>query len=245
MKNSLLKSALLLVSVLFFSCQVEPLDPALASTINNGSNGSSNVSDYWPAAVDNTWNYNQNSVAQSPSKILSTEVINGATYYNFSNVLGQSSSAAANVSLQLRKNNGDYFIRMPSFTVNYGGGLSAQSTTAEFLMFKDYLDVNQTWTSNYSQTFTYNMPAIPATTTNVVLQGTMLEKNVSLTVSGVSYSNVIKFKVVQTATIQGQATSTTTTSNYWFAKNVGCIKAISQSTGTADTTTELTSYVLH
>lgn len=227
----------------FFSCQVEPIDPALAAQANQNANTNNQAVDYWPTAINNSWNYNQNGTPQTPMKIISTEVTNGFTYFNFDNIFGQSPSTSANVNLKLRKNQGDYFIKIPSFTINYGGGLSAQASEIEYLLFKDYVNVNDTWTSSYIQTFTFNNPVIPATTTNAVINGTMLEKNTSLAVNGVSYNNVIKFQIIQNVTTQGQ--TNIVTSYYWFAKGVGCIKSITQSSGSSDTIMELVSYTLH
>lgn len=235
-----------LASILFFSCEVEPIDPQLLNQVNtNNPNNPNNpvVADYWPAAINNSWTYNQNGTPQTPMKIISTEVSNGATYYNFDNFFGQTAAISANVNLKLRKNQGSYYMKLPSFTVDYGGGLTAQASEVEYLLFKDFVNVNDTWTSNYSQTFTFNNPIIPTTTTNAIVNGTMLEKNISLTVNNVAYTNVIKFKIVQNVTVQGQVS--TVTSNYWFAKGVGCIKVITQSAGSPDTTMELISYTLN
>lgn len=241
MKIKFIKILAVITTTFFASCTVESIDPALANQINTGNiDTNAAVVDYWPSVVNNTWTYNQNGTPQTPMKIISSEVVNGKTYYTFNNLFGQSTSAMANVTLKLRKNQGEYFIKASDFPFT-AGGFTGQASGFEYLLFKDFVNVNDTWTTSFTQNFTFNNPSIPSTTSSTVVDGTMLEKNTSIVVNGVTFNNVIKFKVVQKVTLSGQVT--TSTSFYWYAKGVGCVKSIISS-GTQDTTSELQTYNL-
>lgn len=243
MKIKFINILAVLTTLFFASCSVESIDPALAKQINNDTNSNPNavVADYWPSVVNNNWTYTQNGVDQTPMKIISTEVLSGKTYYTFNNLFGQSASTSANITLKLRKNQGEYYIKALDFPFT-SGGFSGQASGFEYLLFKDNVNINETWTTNFTQTFTFNNPSIPSTTSATVIDGTMLEKNTSIVVNGVTFNDVIKFKVIQKVTLQTQVT--TTTSYYWYAKGVGCVKSIIQNAGTPDTVSELKAYNL-
>ncbi|OWP75419.1 hypothetical protein BWK62_12080 [Flavobacterium oreochromis] len=244
MKIKFINILAVLTTLFFASCSVESIDPVLPKQINNDTNSNPNgvVVDYWPSVVNNNWTYTKKGVAQTPMKVMSTEVLRGKTYYTFNNLFGQSASVSAKVTMQLRKNNGDYYLRVPGFTADLGTTGTAQSTEFEYLLFKDYVNLNDTWTSNFTQTFTYSNPVIPSVVTSTVIDGTMLGKDTSIVVNGVTFNNVIKFKVIQKTTVLMQVTTTTT--YYWYAKGVGCVKSIIQNTGTSDTVSELQTYNL-
>jgi hypothetical protein len=97
----------------------------------------------------------------------------------------------------------------------------------EYTMFKDNLDAGQTWTQTVNQVTSYDMEGIPDITSTLTFTGTIMEKDISLEVEGHTYTNVIKSKLVMQVSTMG--ISTTVTSYYWFAKDIGPIK--SESTG--------------
>jgi hypothetical protein len=244
---------ILFTAISLTSCETEPLDSELdlndfISDSNPNSNGSGNnnsgggvsTGDYWPTTINNEWTFNQNGVALEPMKIVSTSSIGGATYYNFNNLFGQGTSTTANVAMSVKKDNGDYYIKVGDINSD-AGGLTFVTTGYEFIALKDYLDVNGTWNGSFSQTSTYSDPNIPSITYNSTYIGTILEKGITVTVGGESFNNVIKFKISQTTNILGQSTVSETT--YWYAKDVGPIKSSIASQGQSYVN-ELSSYML-
>ena len=248
----------LLLGTLFslVSCTTsnEPIDPKIKSQLNSGT-GSGGTStggvsslngDYWPAAINNQWSYSRNGVAQAPTKMISLNQINGQSYYTFDNPPGGATGTSTGgitltVTTRLRKNAGDYFIRYDnqSFT---SPTISGSQTDFEFIILKDYLNVGETWTSNYSQTTTYSNPIFPAIITNISVLGTIIDKGITYLNNGVSYNDVIKVKLKQTVT--STAGNSSTENYYWFAKKIGLIR-VENTVTSATTTTVLNSYILN
>lgn len=252
------KLLIILFSVfLFASCTDEALDPVLANQIaqqqaddnNNGGGGNGGGStlsgDYWPTALNNEWIMKLNGVEQPPMKIISIDNINSFTYYTFSQASGQGGSASASGTQRLRKNSGDYYMKLEDMNINAGGFTGVQ-TGFEMLLFKDYLNAGETWTGNYVQTTTYNNPIIPVISMNTNYTCTIVETGSTLAVNNVSYSNVIKMRLHQSTQMTGLPTTEADT-DYWFAKNVGPIKTITYSPGTTipQSTSELFAYTLN
>ena len=253
-----------LFSILSCSTANEPVDPALLGQANlpgtnPGTGGTTNPTnptaptnlDYWPAALNNQWIYNRDGVSQGPTKVISINQINGQTYSTFNTQPGTSTTAASGPITvtgisRLRKNAGDYFLRYDSQTFTTTG-ISGTQSDFEFIILKDYLAVGQTWTNSYVQTTTYNSSVIPPVVANFTVVGTIIDKDVPFTVNGVPFTNVIKVKIEQTAVFTGIPTATTV-NFYWFAKNIGLIKAdnIITTTGTpVVTSTEVVSYIIN
>lgn len=126
---------------------------------------------------------------------------------------------------------------MDDITIDLGG-IKGVMTGYEFIILKDYLEVNETWSGTYSQTTTYNLEGVPAIKTTVNYKGTILEKGNSLVVNGTTYTNVIKFRIHQEVTLMDQPASSVD-ADYWVSKNVGIIK---MSSGGSDT--QLVSYIV-
>lgn len=240
-KNQMKKKNLIYAFVSLFtllilnSCNVEPIDASLSSQIDNGvdsSGGNGTVSgDYWPAAINNEWHFQRDGVAQPVMKMSSTVVISGKTYYKFAPVSGSGSSSSGTATISLNKDSGLYKLKTDDINVS-AGGLNGTQTGYEYIVLKDNIPVGSTWNGTYSQTTTY--AGIPAITISTNYSGEILEKNVSATVNGEVYSDVIKVKITQIASMAG-APSTTAVTEYWFAKNVGIIKSITLSGGTTFT----------
>lgn len=247
-----MKKIKLITAVLVFfaafnltSCDNEPIDPAI--DLNNGGNtggGGTSSGDYWPAALNNQWVFNLNGVQQDPLKMVSINAINGNTYYTFNQQSGTGGTGtAASATLRLRKTSGDYYIKVEDIVTPAQAGMPGSTTTgSETILLKDYLAVGGTWTSSYNQTTTYTDPSFPVITLNFVIEASIMEKNISLTVNGAVYTDVIKVKYVQNVTSFGQTTSSI--NYYWFSKNVGPIK-ITNEFGTSTYNQELVSYILN
>jgi hypothetical protein len=204
---------------LFTSCDVEPVDNVLSNEITNPNNPNNpnnpSVADYFPRAINNAWNFKYNTTEVVQIKILSNETINGISFYKlnrfFSDNLfdfGDSSSYIARV--------GDSYIyrNVSQYAVP---GSNSITIEMQYSLLKSNLEVGQTW--NDDQSFTSNVLGLPI---NLPFQirGKILEKGTAITLGSTTYNDVIKTEVK--ITFQGIEV----VSNYWFAKNVGMIKAV-------------------
>lgn len=221
-KNKFLSTCLILfTSLIFTSCStdVEPLDPAVVVEPPGGGNNNDGetTGDYWPMAVNNQWAFAANGTNEAPMKIVSTEQINGTTYYKYENFLGTSIAGTGfEATVWTRKSGGTYYARQQASS---NGGEGVPSITVEpfeIIILKDHLAVNGTWEQSINQTTIIS--GFPPMVTVVNIQGKVLEKDVALTVNGEEFPNVIKVQVIQNT--QG----VTNTNYYWFAEDVGIIK---------------------
>lgn len=180
--------------------------------------------DYWPAAVGNQWILDQNGTEVS-MKIIATE----GDYFKFDQLFGTGEGVEGTAFAYLKKTKGNYLIKIAELSFDYGEDITGKMTGYEYVFFKDYLAVNESWTGNFSQTTTFNIAGLPPVTTSVSYTGTILEKASSVTIGTIVYNDVIKFKFHQEAKILDQATTSSDT-EYWIAKNIGVIKFATGST---------------
>ena len=206
------------------SCDNEPVDPAL--DLSAGGGGSSS-GDYWPTAINNEWIMERDGVALDPIKIIGTGSFGGQTYYKFAPQSGSGSTTSGSATTWLNKSNGVYKLKTDDININ-AGGLTGTQTGYEFIILKDNIAVGQSWNGSYTQTTTDT--GIPSITLTINYSGTILAKNVSATVDGETYNDVIKVSFVQNTTMPG-APPTTINSEYWFAKDVGVIKSVTNNSG--------------
>ncbi|MCF6129019.1 hypothetical protein L1S35_04990 [Flavobacterium sp. AS60] len=250
---------LLVISFTFTACEVEPIDSSIVlddgSTDGGGGTGGggtggggggTSTGDYWPTALNNQWVFKNNGVVQEPMKMISINSIGGNTYYTFDQLFGASSGGtSAGVVARLRKNSGDYYLKIEDFTFDTGLGITGNLTGYQMLLLKDYLNAGQTWSGSFTQTATFT--GLPSTTQATSYTGQILERDATVTVNGVSYTNVIKSKITQVVTVMGAPANNVVT-EYWFSKNIGPIKSVTVSTddvGSETTTSELESYILN
>lgn len=203
---------------------------------NDDSTAENSTGDYWPTTVDNNWVFTQDG-EETTMKIIGIDEIDGAKYYKFNQMVGATASIGAETSVWIKKNKGDYYIKMGEINIDYAG-YTGKMTGYQFIFFKDYLEVNQTWSGTYTNTTSFNIPNFPAMITTVNYTGKILERGSTLTVNDINYKDVIKFSLTQKASVSGQASSETVT-NYCIAKNVGVIKM-----ETNGTVSKLKSYVI-
>lgn len=176
--------------------------------------------DYWPAAVGNQWVLSQGGT-ETTMKIISTEKIGESTYYKFDKFLTPATTdVVGSATASLKKTGGDYLIKLSDINIS-ANGFSGKISGYEFIFFKDYLDVNKTWTGTYTQETTYT--GIPAIKTTTNYTGTITEKGATATIKGVTYKDVVKFKFKLETTLQGQSAGASE-AEYWMAKDVGIIK---------------------
>ncbi|MGV7107524.1 hypothetical protein [Flavobacterium sp. U410] len=253
---------------LFYSCDTEPIDPAVLQSIeeeagnesptNDGDNGNTggtgnsgntggstgggtSTGDYWPTTIGNWWQFDQNGTTADPSEIVGTDVFNGATYYRFNSQSGSGTSVFGTATFWLNKNEGVYTIKIDDIVIDFNG-LSGTQTGYEFVVLKDNLSVNESWSGSYSQTTTYN--GVPPITQTVNYTGTILAVGATETVDGETFEDIIKLEITQAINLSGMVTNIT--SEYWFAKDIGPVRTFTSGfSGTPGTETILVSYAVN
>ena len=134
------------------------------------------------------------------------------------------------------KENGVYYYLVAVNIPSVDGSPEISVSPLEIIVLKDFLEVNETWTQNLTQTTT--ITGVPPITTAVNITGKVLERDATLEVGSTTFENVIKVEVIQNT--QGQVN----TNYYWFAKDIGVIKYQNIIQGT-NTTSELVSYTIN
>lgn len=227
LKSIALVTLFVSTSLFFTSCESD----------SNENESNTSTGDYWPTAISNQWILDQNGTETS-MKIIASEKVNGDTYFKFDQFAGAGGGAEGTAAAWIKKVNGDYYIKMDDVVYDYEG-ITGKMTGYEFIFFKDYLDVNKTWTGNYSQETSFNIPNFPKVKTNVSYTGAILEKGASATINNVVYKDVIKFKFHIDAKVENGEGTSSTDVEYWVAKDVGIIKM-----ATGSTVSQLVSYTL-
>lgn len=186
---------------------------------DSDDSGETSTGDYWPTAVGNQWILDQDG-SEVSMKIISSE----NDYYKFDNFSGMGGGATVSAAVYLKKVKGDYYIKLDDMTLNTGEGITGKVTGYEFIFFKDNLEVNQTWTGSFTQSTSFNIEGFPAIKQKTSYTGTILEKSSTVTISGTTYKDVIRFKIQQVATVEGQPETVTSDAEYWLAKDIGVVK---------------------
>lgn len=224
--KSILTLLVFTLAITITSCDNEPIDPAIDPNAG-GNGGGASSGDYWPTAINNIWRYELNGSSSDPLKIIGTDNFGGQTYYKFAPQSGAGSSSSGTATNWLNKNNGVYKLKTDDVVVN-AGGLTGTQTGYEYIILKDNIAVGQSWNGSYTQTTTY--VGIPAISLSTNYTGTILAKDVTVTVDGDTYNNVIKVTFVQNVSMDG-VPATTVNSEFWYAKNIGLIKSTTSSGG--------------
>jgi hypothetical protein len=231
-----------------YSCETEPLDPVLAQEIgnnqgNNPGNGNNSgpvlPGDYWPRAVNNTWNYNDNGVS-SEVNMQNFETISGQSWIKFSDFFG-SSMLGADVQLTawLRRNVNEYIIRQ-SVIIPADDEIGFPQITfspVNVIVLKQQLNEGDTWVQTATQTLT--IAGGTSSSETVTFNGKILSKDQTFSVGGVNYENVIHVRLDQISSLGSTSTQ------YWFARDIGLVKQLSTSEGQVITSWELISYTLN
>lgn len=216
--------------------------------------GEPSSGDYFPMAIGNTWNYDvSNEDENSQMKINSTETINGALYYKVTDLpigvgadIPEGDFPGLDVRSHLRKNGANYIQRFYAFIPEMMGGLIPQMEIEAFeiIFLKDNLAVGESWTE--TKTIVTNVVMFGMSQTinaNATFNSVIEEKGISMTVNGVTYTDVIKVKT--TATVVSEDGTEVSEAQNWFAKDVGLIKSYSNDPEDGESEMNLIDYILN
>ena len=215
-------------------------DDASVPTPNPIPNATSTLN-YYPSAINNQWVYITNGVQQSPLKMVSYDAVNSNNYFTFSAPVGGGPSATS----RIRTVGSDYYMRIETITTAASGATPGSTTTgSETILLKDNLAVGNNWTASYDQTTTYTNSSIPPVTIHYDVTSTILSKDITYVVGGVTYTNVIKMERNVSYADAGGTFSGYYSSDYWFSKGVGPIR-IETISGSGTTNQMLASYIIN
>jgi hypothetical protein len=178
------------------SCSKDAADPAPVVAAEQ---------DYMPSTKNSTWSYG----GDSPYTVTATgatKVVNGKTYYEMEKKVGTTTSKS-----YLLKDKGVYTgIGMVSDAS--GIGMVSDAGSLEMTILKDAAPVGESW----EQTSTSNG-------ISTKWKFVIVEKGISKTVAGKTYTNVIHVKKEDTYSFMGEDMPFVLTTNYYFSKGVGII----------------------
>ena len=212
----------LFVLLTAFTCENEPLEGDFFNEeIDNNDFDDDDddiigesTGDYWPRAIGNMWDFNDITYGEVTYNMVSTEEIEGDTYYKFDNLVGQES--------WLRKTGDSYYVR----TAVVGFPIEGYEVTTTYLtlrMLVDSAEVGEQWNNNVSYTISYTpitagFPEIPDIDFSANYAFEMMGRDLSRTVEGTEYQNVLHVKLTLTAA------GNLSTVDYYYAKDIGLIE---------------------
>lgn len=229
--KSLAFAVMLLSSLFFTSCSSDD-SPEVDNGISTG--------DYWPLAVNNEWNYSDG-VSSTQQKVIGTDTFGGDVYYKFA--AEELAVFGTDVNYWVAKKGGTYYQKVGDIVISEEG-FYMKIKSYELSVFKDYLDVNETWKTSTSIGVTYTVDGQGTYNfkMNIKCTGKILERDGTITVNDQVYTDVIKMSLTQEFSFEGE--TMIAESVYWYAKDVGPIKYSTTIEG--DTTiSELISYSLN
>ena len=189
-----------------------------SSDDNAESNGVS-TGNYWPMAVNNTWNFFGNGI-NSEIKIIGTAVLDGKTYFE----IQDNSYTNSDIKGYMIKEGATYFQRVGETTVNENGILITIDSY-EIPVFKDNLEANSSWKGGINSKARYSINGNKVTlNVRTNYNGTILATNATETLNNVTYTDVIKMRMLLEIIVAGQTQELSV--EYWFAKDVGPIKTV-------------------
>lgn len=200
------------------------------------SNGTT-TGDYFPMAVNNKWVYT-NDVNATEMNLIGTADFGGNTYYEFTDT-----DSDINIQAWMNKRGASYYQKSAPYTETQGS-LNITIAGFEIKMFQDDLQVGETWTGSAKPKVTYSGSSSGSTSLNISYVGQITARDVSVTLGGITYNNVIKMQMTLTETVNSQ--TATISGENWFAKDIGLIyDSTTTSTDGVTKTRYLTSYTLH
>ncbi|MFD2824756.1 hypothetical protein ACFS5M_13825 [Lacinutrix iliipiscaria] len=185
--------------------------------IIDGLSCASDTQDYWPRAIGNSWTYNTFFDGEQIYEISGTETIDGFEYYAFDELFANPT--------WLRKSGVNYLMR--SEISGSIPGYQFASTPFIINMIKEDATIGETWESDVSYTISYTpetgSPDIPDADVDALYSFEMIERDITRTVEGVNYTDVIHIELTVTAL------GTTDVSHYYYANHIGMIEYLTNS----------------
>src|SRR6218665_367229 len=208
------------------------------SSDDSGDSNGTTTGNYFPMAVGNQWNYTNGSTT-TQSRLIGTTTFGNTTYY-------ESDDTGAELDIQnwVAKKGASYFQKAGDTTFNQSGTTIVMQGY-ELRILRDDIAVGESWTGSASPKVPYSGSGVSGSfKAKVNYEGTILAKDVSETLNGVVFNNIIKVGLHAVVNSNGQIN--TIDSEYWFAKDIGMIKEVETSTVDNITKTRtITSYSLN
>lgn len=179
---------------------------------------------YFPLAVQNTWNLENSSGAQETLSLSSTETVNGNTYFMSEGaVLGVVVGSDMDTALGFRKSGATYYTYVSASDFNFNGS-EASIDAFEYTYFRDDMQTGESVTNNFTVDATIDISGVGETEVPVSLtiETTMIAKNDSMIINEENYENIVQLETIATASILGQELQSVT-SIAFFADEVGVV----------------------
>lgn len=232
--------AFLLAALPFVSCETEPVDPYLSGAFD--SEVVTSFDDYFPRNTNNVWRYKTNGRLDSTSVVMSGAVpYEDAMWFKMNH--GFDALQPENAENLVKRIEDDYlFVTAPVTVTERTTSLKFIISSYKYLILKENLAQGATWnqTVNYKYSpFGFEMPEVDK---KFLVESTIIEKNIPVTVNGNRYENVIHVKHVfkdfysQDLIMQ---------QSFWLAKGVGVIRTLSEYENGTTTTKVLDSYTVN
>lgn len=223
------------LSLLFLSA----ISLTSCSSDDAGESNGTTTGNYFPMAVNNKWNYT-NDVDATEINLIGTTTFGGQTYYEMTD-----SSADPSIDIQVYMNKrGASYYQKSSQSTQTQGSLFITIEGFEVKMLQDDLEVGDTWSGSSNPKVTYTGSSSGQTKANIHYEGQITAKNATVTLGGITYTNVIKSHLILTETVNSQ--TVTISGENWFSKDIGLIyDTTTMSTDNITKTRYLTSYDLH
>ena len=191
----------LVVSLVFISCQRDPVSP------NPQTGGNNSATSYNPTTVGSWWKYKDSTTGGLSTTTIAnrTKTINGILYSAMVSDMAPDTAWASSAQ--------------PNY-YTYAKGISPNTGASYDILFH-YL--NDTASVGYSWRYT----AGQGNGFTAYIRTTILERNISMTVAGKSYNNVIHTRVLWTYDVVGTLMDAMVY-DYFIAKGVGIIKVRSE-----------------
>lgn len=178
--------------------------------------------DYLPLAVGNIWNYTNNGVFE----LGDLQVIDGIDFYRATNTFFMGNDLTflwPGLEEYVGKQGSNYYVKVSS-----EANSPAPVEPFQIIILKDNLNQGESWTDTFSLPFVDEDGEIIF---NVTINNVIKDKDISYTVNGVTYQNVIKVRSTNKADLIYNGIpigdSEVSYTDMWFAKDVGIIKSIS------------------
>ena len=191
---------------------------------------------YFPMAVTNQWNYTTGS-KNTQMNLIETTTFGDRTYYKYSDT----DSSLNNVGKWMNKTGASYFQKTATYIIWQGSQFTTMDGI-EIKLLQDDLLVGESWHDSIKRKITYNGPITAIKYQNIDYVGQITARDATVTLGGITYTNVIKSSMTVTFSMDSQ--TMTSTGENWFAKDIGLIYD-STNTNNGVEMRYLTSYELH